>query len=120
MPYLFPFEKLTVWKSARKLAIDVYRITKAFPVEERFNINSQLQRAAVSVASNIAEGSSRSSRKDQARFYEIAYGSLMEALNLIILSHDLKYMEFEKVAEIRGVIEEIARMLNGLMNSIAE
>jgi four helix bundle protein len=78
---MFGFEKLTAWQKAIEYADHIYKVTRNFPVEERFGLASQLRRSAVSVSSNIAEGSSRSSRTDFARFIEIAYGSLLESIS---------------------------------------
>ena len=66
--YSFPFEKLEAWKDAKRLVIDMYKIAKSFPENEKFGLTNQITRAAVSVASNLAEGSSRTSLKDQAHF----------------------------------------------------
>lgn len=76
--YLYAFEKLIVWHDARQFVKEVYVITSELPEKEKYGLCSQMQRAAVSVVSNIAEGASRNSLKEQLRFYEIAYGSLME------------------------------------------
>lgn len=73
--YLFSFEKLEVWNLAKELVKEIYILTKSFPAEERFGLISQMTRAAVSVASTIAEDSARISRKDQAHFSQIAYSS---------------------------------------------
>ena len=88
---VFAFEKLEVWQKSRDLVKDIYKVTANYPSEERFGLTSQLRRASVSVSSNIAEGSTRWSKKDQARFYEMSFGSLMEILNQLILSTDLKF-----------------------------
>jgi four helix bundle protein len=114
MPYLFSFEKLDVWKNCRELTKDIYGITQSFPDAEKFGLVSQIRRAAISVCSNIAEGSSRSSVKDQAHFYQIAFSSLMELLNQMIISNDLNYIEDEKLKDIRQKIEKAANMLNSL------
>ncbi len=70
--YRFPFEKLGVWQDARQLVKNVYGLTKSFPVDEKFGLISQVNRAAISVASNLAEGSGRTSFKDQAHFSQMA------------------------------------------------
>jgi four helix bundle protein len=85
----FPFEKLEVWQEARKLVHDVYDCSRSFPKEERFGLSSQLTRAAVSVANNLAEGSGRASMKDQTHFSNQAYGSLMETASDLIIVTDL-------------------------------
>jgi four helix bundle protein len=110
----YSFENLEVWQKSRELVKEVYRVTSDFPADEKFGLTSQLRRAAVSVSSNIAEGSSRWSKKDQARFYEIAFGSLIEILNQSILSNDLEFMESTKLQDIRNNIDSIGRMLNSL------
>ena len=68
----FSFEKLIVWQKAHSFSIAIYRITQDFPLEERYSLTSQIRRSAISISSNIAEGSSRNSKKDKARFIEIA------------------------------------------------
>jgi four helix bundle protein len=77
---MFSFEKLAVWQRAIEYADFVYKVMKEFPADERFGLTSQLRRSAVSVSANVAEGSSRSSRADMARFIEIGYGSLLESV----------------------------------------
>ncbi|WGK63984.1 four helix bundle protein [Croceiramulus getboli] len=81
MAYEFSFEKLEVWSDAKDLVKQIYTQTKKFPDDEKFSLTSQLRRAAVSVGSNLAEGTSRRSKKDQAHFSNLAYSSLMEVLN---------------------------------------
>jgi len=87
--YLFNYEKLDVWKKAKELTKKVYKLTKQFPEDEKFGITSQLRRSVISVCSNIAEGSSRLSKKDQKHFYNLAYSSLMENINQFLISEDL-------------------------------
>lgn len=89
MSYIYSFERLEVWQKSGKLVEQVYHYTRQFPVEEKYGLANQLRRASVSVSSNIAEGSARWSKKDKARFHELAYGSLIEVLNQLILSNDL-------------------------------
>jgi four helix bundle protein len=110
----YGFEKLDVWNKSVELSEEIYLTTKEFPSDEKFGIISQLRRASISVSSNIAEGSSRSSYKEQARFSEIAYGSLVEVLNQIILSYRLSFIKEDSYLEIRKLIEEISNKLNGL------
>ena len=74
---VFSFEKLAVWQDAKGLTKVIYTLTSSFPENEKFGLVSQLRRAMISVTSNIAEGSSRTSHKDQARFYQIGYSNLM-------------------------------------------
>ncbi len=111
---LYSFEKLEVWTLARALNLKVYGVSKLFPVDERFVLTSQIRRASVSISSNIAEGSTRISGKEQARFSEIAFGSLMEVLNQLILAADLEYIFETEMNEFRPQIEEIGNKLNKL------
>lgn len=114
----FSFEKLDVWQKAKDFTLDIYRITSAFPNAEKFGLVSQLRRASVSVSSNIAEGSSRTSANDQGRFYIIAYSSSVEILNQLIISRDLGFIEEEDYEKLRAEIEHITAMLNRLYNSV--
>ncbi|PLX05953.1 MAG: four helix bundle protein [Marinilabiliales bacterium] len=111
---LYSFEKLNVWQLSRTLVKNVYEISNMFPDEEKFGLVSQIRRASISVSSNIAEGTSRKSGKDQARFTEISYGSLLEVLNQLILAADLGYISSNIVDEQRQIIEEIGNKLNKL------
>ena len=78
---MFNFEKLEVWKKAIEFADLVYELTRSFPLDERFGLTNQMRRASVSISSNIAEGSSRSSKTDYSRFVELAAGSLFEVIS---------------------------------------
>ena len=113
----YAFEKLKVWQHARELVKLVYHITDGYPVEEKYGLARQLRRSAVSICSNIAEGSTRKSRKDKARFYEVAYGSLIELLNQLIISNDLNLVTEEHLIKGRNSIDEIGRMLGALHKS---
>jgi four helix bundle protein len=117
MEYQFAFERLDVWQRARELASEVYKLASTFPEQERYGMCSQMQRAAVSVASNIAEGSGRSSRKDQGHFTQLAYGSLMELMCQLTIAGDLQYVPSPQLKELRSCVERIARMLSALRNS---
>ena len=112
--HVYPFEKLRVWQSARSVIKNVYRTTKAYPRSEVYGLISQTNRAAVSVAANLAEGASRTSRKDQARFPQIAYGSLMELACLLIVAVDLEILSADRETKLREEIEAISRQLNAL------
>lgn len=115
--YKYSFEKLDVWQQSRELVKDVYAITKFFPDDEKFGLTSQVRRAIISVSSNLAEGAARKTAKDQAHFSTIAYGSLMELLNQLILATDLAYIEETELFLVRPKIEEIGNKLNSLRNS---
>ncbi len=117
--HLYSFEKLTVWQDSRKLVKEIYLLTDQFPKSELFSLTNQLRRAAISISSNIAEGSSRTSNKDQAHFYQIAYSSLMETLSQLLLAVDPGYLNEEKFnTEYRTQIEKISFQLNALRKSI--
>ena len=96
------------------MVLEVYRLTASFPDGERFGLISQLRRAAVSVPTNIAEGSKRQRSQDYARFLNIAEGSLAEVEYLLLLSRDLSYITPEVNQTLQGEAEEIARMLHAL------
>ena len=108
------FEKLEVWQKGRLLVKEVYELSKNFPADEKFGMVQQIRRAGISVTCNLAEGSSRFSGKDQARFSEIAFGSLLEVLNLLIASVDLGYISEEMMNAQRPLIEEIGNKINAL------
>ena len=115
--FAYPFEKLTVWQKAKSLAVRIYKVTSSFPEDEKFGIVSQMRRAAVSIASNIAEGASRLSKKDQAHFSQIAYGSLTELLCQVSIANELSFISNEGSSDLRVEIEEVSRMLNALRKS---
>ncbi|MEZ4909336.1 MAG: four helix bundle protein [Saprospiraceae bacterium] len=114
---IYSFEKLDVWQKSRLVVKDIYLITKSFPDDERFGLTSQLRRAMISVSCNIAEGTSRWSNKEKIRFIEIAYGSLMEVVNCLMLAFDLEYISEQKILELRFNIDIVANKLNGLKKS---
>ncbi|MEC9491667.1 MAG: four helix bundle protein [Flexistipes sp.] len=115
--YVFPFEKLEVWKLSKAFATKIYKNTENFPNEEKFGLVSQLRRAAVSVASNLAEGSSRKSKKDQAHFSQIAYSSLMEVLCQLEIARDIGYISKNDLQDLRSDASKIAYMINSLRRS---
>ena len=113
----YPFEKLDVWNRSREFVKMIYLVTDGFPAGERYGLTQQMRRAVISVASNIAEGSARKSLKDQSRFSVMAYGSLMEILNQLIIAKDLGYIEEAGYITSRKMIEELSNKLNSLNNS---
>ena len=115
---MFGFEKLTAWQKAVEYADLVYRVTQGFPREERFGLANQLRRSAVSVSSNIAEGSSRSSRTDFARFVEIAYGSLLESVSELEIAKRQKLLAKEMFEAAYTNAEDLAKMLSGFRRSL--
>ena len=116
--YTFSFERLEVWNKSRLLTKRIYNETNNYPDSERYGMVSQLRRAVISVCSNLAEGSSRKSKKDQLHFYNMAFSSLMETLNQLIISNDLDYLDSKSLEELRDEIHSVSRLLNGLSNSL--
>jgi four helix bundle protein len=115
--YTYSFEKLEVWQLARKLVVRIYKITSQFPLEEKYGLVSQLRRAAVSISSNLAEGSGRSTPKDQGNFYNKAYSSLVEVLNQLLISYDLNWISETDLLDVRHEIEIISSKINSLRKS---
>lgn len=116
--YAYPFEKLIVWQLSKKLALTVYQLTEKFPTTEKFGLVMQMRRAAISISSNIAEGSGRQTKKDQAHFYNLSYSSLMELLNHLLIAAELKWIEEEDLFDVRNKMEIISLKLNALRISV--
>ena len=95
----------------------IYTATKGFPREELFGLTMQFRRAATSVAANIAEGASRSSGRDRARFFEIAYGSLNEIVTMLYIAHEQRLVTRDELASMRSNVADMCRMLSGLKRS---
>ncbi len=117
MKYIYSFEKLQVWQDAVTLSKNIYLLTENFPNNEKFGLVNQLRRASNSVSSNLAEGTSRKTNKDKAHFTTMAYSSLMEVLNHLILSKELGFLGNENYENIRDNIHKISYMLNALRKS---
>jgi len=113
----YSFETLKAWQEAKKLVVTVYRLIEDFPKFEKYALCDQIRRAIVSVPSNLAEGSGRISLKEQIRFIEISYGSLMEAYNQLLIAADLEYIDKQSIDSIKPDIDTVARLLNGLRAS---
>ncbi len=113
----FSFEKLEVYKKAKGYVKDIYSLTYKFPQSERYCLCDQLKRAAVSIASNIAEGSGRNSYRDKSHFVEIAYGSLMETLCQLQISTELGFINQDEYTELNKEAHIIAKLLSGLRKS---
>jgi len=112
------FQGLLVWQKSHELALKIYKLTNDFPKEERFGLVSQMRRAVVSVPANIAEGFQRRGIKDKINFYNIAQSSLNELKYYFILCKDLRYLNV--AIDIEPIIDEIGKMLNGLITSVNE
>jgi four helix bundle protein len=118
MDFVYSFEKLDVWQEARLLVKEIYQVTESFPNSEKYGLSNQIQRAAVSVVSNIAEGVSRFSPKEQIRFIEVAYGSLTEVYCQLMIAMDLNYINKDKLERLKPSILKISNQLNALKRSI--
>ncbi len=112
------YKELRVWKQAMHLALEIYQQTQGFPKEELYGLTSQLRRASVSVASNIAEGKGRSSDKELILFLHHARGSLLEVETQVLISRELGYWHESAGAELLGLAEELAKSLNALIKSL--
>ena len=110
----YGFEKLNVWQDSRRLVAQVYKITAKFPKAETHSLIDQIRRAAISIPANLAEGTSRISSKEQARFTSISYGSLMELLSHFYLAMDLQYVEFGTFDALKNDVLKISNQLNAL------
>lgn len=115
---MFNFEKLDVWQKAIHFADAVYSMTRLFPSEERFGLTNQMRRAAVSISSNIAEGTSRNSKTDFARFVEIATGSVFEVVSQATISKRQGFLSESDYTTIYMAAEELSRMLSGLRRAL--
>ena len=114
---MFSFENLSVYKEARELTVKIYAILDKFPRKEEFGICSQIRRAIISVPSNIAEQSSRSSYKEKIRFLEIAYGSLVESYCQLQISVDINYLSPEEFALLTPHFSSLSKQISGLRKS---
>ncbi|MEK7207981.1 MAG: four helix bundle protein [Patescibacteria group bacterium] len=112
------FQDLNAWREAHRLAIMVYQGTRAFPKEELFGIVNQMRRAAVSVASNIAEGFCRASLKEKIQFYTMALGSLSELQSQLLLSKDVGFLPTKQWSEFEEQTILVSKLLNGLIKSL--
>ena len=114
MNYVRTYKTLDVYTVAKELVIRVYALLRMFPQKEQYALCDQLRRAVISVPSNVAEGLGRTSEKEQLRFIEIAYGSLMEVETQIDIACDLHYVSPDTISEILELIDREARLLSGL------
>ena len=113
--YVFSFEKLEVWQEAKEFSKMIYEITSNFPDTEKFGLTSQLRRASISIASNIAEGSGRTSNKEFIHFLNISISSSFELETQLILANDLFNTDSEEIIE---KINELQKMIVGFKKSL--
>jgi four helix bundle protein len=112
--YVFSFEKLDVWQNSREFVLTIYKLTNNFPSSEIYGITSQIKRSSSSIATNIAEATSRNTNKDKAHFLSISYSSATETLNHLIISKDLNYIAEEEYLLCREKLEKICNQINSL------
>ena len=108
------FTQLKVWQKAHSFTVNLYKITKDFPSEEKFGLTNQIRRASVSIESNISEGFGRNGDKEFSRFLDIAQGSACEVKCQVLIARDLGYLDISKSELLTDKINEISRMLNAL------
>jgi len=116
MGKLKSYRDLEVWKISMQLAREVYQITEGMPKHEIYGLTSQIRRASVSVPANIAEGYGRNHRKEYVQFLGIANGSLKELETLILLAHDLNYLN--DITKLMSLCESAGRLLTRLRQSL--
>lgn len=108
------YRNLDVWQKAHSLALDIYRVSRELPGSERYGLQSQMRRSAASIATNIAEGSGRSTDRDFARFLSTATGSACELEYQLLLGEDLGYLDRDIARPAREAVSEVRRMLRSL------
>lgn len=109
------FTDLDTWKEAHKLVIEIYKLTKDFPNEEKFGLVNQMRRAAVSITSNVAEGFSRQSLKEKIQFYFMSKGSNIELQNQLLIAKDVGYLNKDDFNEIAKQSVTVNKLINGLI-----
>jgi four helix bundle protein len=114
------YKELLVWQKGRELVKFVYGLAKQFPKEEMYALTSQVTRSVVSIPSNIAEGAGHFSNKEFARFLEIGYSSSCELDTQMILAFDLEFINQKSLEEFSSKLNEIQKMIGGLIKSLAE
>lgn len=114
------FQELLAWQAAHAFVLEVYKTTALFPKHERFALSPQFERAAVSIAANIAEGYRKMNKADKLRFMNIAQGSLEECRYYIILSRDISYIDDDRCIKLNTLIENASRLLNAYSKKIKE
>jgi four helix bundle protein len=112
------FRNLKIWEKAHAFTLDVYQRTRSFPADERFGLTSQLRRSSSSVPSNLAEGCARTGDVEFARFTNIALGSASEADYQLLLARDLGYLDTSTYAQLFEKVSEVKRMLNAFERSL--
>ncbi|HET7115674.1 MAG TPA: four helix bundle protein [Hanamia sp.] len=112
------FKELIIWQKGIQLVKSVYVLSKSFPGEEKFGMVSQVTRAAVSIPANIAEGSSRNSEKDYARFLQIALGSAFEVQTYLVIAKEMQWINNEKAEAVESLLEEEIKMMHSFIRKL--
>lgn len=112
------YKELVVWQKSMELVVLVYNITNTFPNGERFGLVSQMRRSAVSIPSNIAEGYGRKSKKENAYFVNVAYGSATELDTQVIISHRLKFIKQSEMSSVGSTLSQVQKMLYSYRRSL--
>jgi four helix bundle protein len=114
------YKDLIGYQKGYSLSLEIYKVTKDYPQDEKFGLISQMRRSAVSIPCNIAEGYSRKNIKEYLQFLYVAYGSCSELETLISLSQDLGLLNIEKYAKLNTLQQEVSKLLNGLIKSLSQ
>jgi four helix bundle protein len=114
------YRKLKVWQRAQEICVEIYLFTADFPAEERYGMTSQLRRAAISVGSNIAEGSKRSSKVDKARIFNIAESEAAESMSVLDLAIRLGFGRSEEAERLCGCYDKLLGMLESLRQQVLD
>lgn len=112
------FKELIIWQKGIEIVKKVYALTKQFPSQEKFGLISQMTRAAVSISANIAEGSSRNSDKDYARFLQLALGSAFELQTYLVIVHEMEWASPDEVHQVEIILEEEIKMLHSFIKKL--
>ena len=112
------FYALEAWQKGHLLVLEIYKITKNFPEEEKFGITSQIRRAAASITANIAEGFARFHFNDKIKFYLNSRGSAAEVQNFLLLTKDLGFINLDICKNLGSAAAEVRKLINGLIRSI--
>ena len=112
------FRELVIWQKAMNVVKDIYKLTNDFPAKERYGLSSQIQRAAISIPSNIAEGCSRKSDADFARFLEMAQGSAFEVETQLLLANDFDYISEDFFSKLLEEIHCLQKQINKLITVV--
>lgn len=118
MNKVYNFYDLDVWQQAHNYRLDIFRISNEFPQKYQYSLGQQIQRAAISIGSNIAEGFGRQGKQEKKQFYRIARGSLTEIQDQLILTKDLSLITSEKYNELQQQAIRVHQLLSGLLRSL--